>query len=167
MITAECLACSADGVDGVGLRAVTPRWSAGPIEFDDPLATLGQEQGDPGAVSVGILDRPGSQPGVAISSGEKCCVAGWVLQAAVVSITAAVTASMIAAVSGVFVSVDADDVVDEFCQRGHRVCPLNVERDVPVGVGDRQDCDGVGGAAVADSGWRPPRTVRGHGEAEP
>jgi hypothetical protein len=57
VLSGECFAGRAGGVEPVGLGAVAtsrPRW---PIDLDHPLALLEQEAGQPGAEAARALDR--------------------------------------------------------------------------------------------------------------
>jgi hypothetical protein len=143
VLTAERFASGADCIDRVGLRAVTPRRATGTIELDHPLAALGKEPGEPGAVSVGAFDRPDTQPAVTVSEIHKALVAVRVGSSGGRFDHRGRRRRDDRGGVGVFVGVDADDDVDDFCQHGHCVSPLNVEREVPVRDGDRQDCDGT------------------------
>ncbi len=69
--TTERFARRADSVEQIGLGAVAALGSLRPVEFDHQLAALGQEPGEPGALTVDAFDRPCPKPTASFSSIEE------------------------------------------------------------------------------------------------
>ena len=118
-LAAEHLAGGADGVQGVGLRAVFGL-AGRPVELDDPLAVPFERHGETAAVAGGALDDPGPFAVDAVAVNE--------VDGVVVAVAGRWEAALGDDAGGagvehregdpVAVGVDADHVIDEFCKHG-------------------------------------------------
>ncbi len=118
-VTTDDLASGADGVELVGLAAVFARLLACPVELDDPFVGAGESCGESAPEARSALDRPDSFAGrgVLFGPGDGVVIAG--------SVGAELSGVDDTGGRGVddrggdpvFVGVDADDVVDQFCKR--------------------------------------------------
>ena len=141
--TGQCLAGGADRVQGVGLRAVTPRGPFGPVELDDDLAGGGQVSGQAGAVAPGALDGPHPGRGLLVGPRDQVAVAGAGGGHGLLVDDRAGAGIDDGRGVGLDMGVDADDDVGEFGQTGHCVPPLHRTGRDPVREESRQDCDGT------------------------
>ena len=113
MLAGQRFAGGADGVEFVGLGAVTAGRAGGPVDLDDPFAVLEQEGGEPGAEAAGALDRPDPPAGgVQDGEGQDPFVAHRVGGAVQVVDDTAGGGFDDGGDVGVAVGVDADDEVD-------------------------------------------------------
>jgi hypothetical protein len=144
MVAGQRFTGGADGVEFVGLRAVTPGRTCGAVDFDDPLPVFEQVSRQPRPEAAGAFDRPdpstwdvflgeGEHPPIAEGVGGEldCCqrACGGVDDGDGVMVS---------------VSVDADDGVDCSCKHGHAVLLVDGRPWTGVGPGEvtaRQDCD--------------------------
>nr|WP_198682399.1 recombinase family protein [Kribbella sp. VKM Ac-2569] len=111
-----------------GLGAVAARWSGRPVDLDDPLTTLQQVGGEPGAEAAGALDGPDAAAGcMLVGERDDASVAHGVGCALLLRDNGTRIGDHGCGV-GVAVSIDTDDVVDLACQHGHAV-PPSVEPD--------------------------------------
>ena len=116
-LAAEHLTGCADGVQGVGLRAIF-RLAGRPVELDDPLAVPFQRDGETMPVAGGALDHPGplAVDTMAVNERDGLVVAvlgGW---EAALGDDASTGGVEHGEGDPVPVGIDADHVVDEFCK---------------------------------------------------
>jgi hypothetical protein len=96
----------------------------GPADLDDPLAVLGQEPGQAGAVAARPLDRPAATAGnLRVGEVQQPPVAGGIGADGAVG-EHATQAGDGGGGERVAVGVDADDAVDRLCQHGRAVVLL-------------------------------------------
>jgi len=67
----QSVACSAFGVDHIGLRPGPPRRTHRAVELDDQLTSLAEVSGQTGAVAAGAFHRPAAQPAVLLGQREQ------------------------------------------------------------------------------------------------
>jgi hypothetical protein len=103
------------------MAAGRPLWA---VQLHHPLAALGQQPGQPGAVAAGGFHRPHPDSGVPLGEGNQGLVAGRGGRDGLGGQDPAAGRGHHRGGVGVLVGVHADDDLDQICQDGHAYCSL-------------------------------------------
>jgi len=120
----QCVTGGANRVDIVGLRTHAPWRPFRAVQLQDFLALHAKVAGEPGAVAAGPFDRPRPQPAVTIGELDELVVAITICRDRHDLDHRPRRRGDDRGGVGVFVRVDPDDEIDEFCEHGHCVPPL-------------------------------------------
>ena len=126
LLTGQRFAGCPDGIDRVGLGAVTAGGALGPVQLHHLLGVGSKEAGQAGAVAAGALDRPHPLARLLVGQLEQLAVAGRGRRHRRLVDHGAGGRDHNRGGVGVLVGVDPDDEVHQLCQHGHALTPCPV-----------------------------------------